>query len=89
MSNGKFTNGKIVLSTNFSVEKNVDKSKLIISMLKERFGLISSIEICKKNFYVIIISKESVKIYQEIVSPYIISSLKYKIGLDTNSNSDL
>jgi hypothetical protein len=87
MSSGYFTNGKIELSTNFCVEKNVDKSKLILSMLKDRFGLVCSLDISKKNFYVVIISKESVKIYQEIVAPYFISNLKYKIGLDTYSNT--
>ena len=87
MSSGYFTNGKIELSTNFSVEKNVDKSKLIISMLKDRFGLVCSLDINKKNFYVIIISKKSVKLFQEIVAPYIISIFKYKIGLDIYSNT--
>lgn len=89
MSNGKFKpkDRKIELSTNFSVEKNVDKSKLIISILRDRFGLVCSIDICKNKNYVVIISKESVKLFQEIVAPYIISSLKYKIGLDIYSNS--
>jgi hypothetical protein len=84
MSNGKFKpkDRKIELSTNFSVEKNVDKSKLIISILRDRFGLVCSIDICKNKNYVVIISKESVKLFQDIVAPYIISSLKYKIGLD-------
>jgi hypothetical protein len=77
MSKGKFNpkNKKIELYTKFSVEKNVDKSKLIISMLKDRFGLVCSIDLCKKKKnYVILISKESVNLFQEIVSPYIISS---------------
>jgi hypothetical protein len=85
MSNSKITNSlgaanprKIELSTNFSVEKNVDKSKLIINMLRDRFGLICSIDICN-NFYMVIISKESVNLFQEIVAPYInTSSKKYK-----------
>lgn len=39
LSHGKITNRKIELSTNFSVEKNVENSNLIISMLRDRFGL--------------------------------------------------
>jgi hypothetical protein len=80
MSNGNFNpkNKKIELYTNFSVEKNVDKSKFIISMLKDRFGLVCSIDICKKKKnYVILISKESVNLFQEIVAPYIISISSY------------
>ena len=83
MSSGNFTNGKIELFTNFCVEKKVEKSKLI-SLLKDRFGLDCSIDIRKQNSYVVIISKESVKSFQDIVSPYIIPTLKYKIGLNTH-----
>ncbi|TQF64817.1 LAGLIDADG homing endonuclease (mitochondrion) [Pyrrhoderma noxium] len=83
MSSGNFTNGKIELFTNFCVEKKVEKSKLI-SLLKDRFGLDCSIVLRKQNSYVVIISKESVKSFQDIVSPYIIPTLKYKIGLNTH-----
>ena len=83
MSIGNFTNGKIELFTNFCVEKKVEKSKLI-SLLKDRFGLDCSIVLRKQNSYVVIISKESVKSFQDIVSPYIIPTLKYKIGLNTH-----
>ena len=85
MSSGSFQNGKIELSTQFRVEKKVDCSKLI-TLLKDRFGLDCSINISKKNFCVVIIYKESVKLFQDIVSPYIISNLKYKIGLNTHLN---
>ena len=85
MSSGNFQNGKIELSTQFRVEKNVDNSKLI-TLLKDRFGLYCSIYISKKNFYVVLISKESVKLFQDIVSPYILCTLKYKIGLNTHLN---
>ena len=68
------TNRKIELSTNFRVEKNVDNSKLNISMLRYRFGLVCSIDICKKKNYVVKYSTESVILFQEIVAPYIISS---------------
>ena len=80
MSNGKYKNGNIELTTNFSVEKNADKSSILITMLKDRFGLVCSIVTDKKNYYVVIISKEYVKAFQDIVSPYIISNLEYKIG---------
>ena len=83
MSSGNFTNGKIELFSNFCVEKKVEKSNLI-SLLKDRFGLDCSIDIRKQNSYVVIISKESVKSFQDIVSPYIIPTLKYKIGLNTH-----
>ena len=80
MSNGKYKNGNIELTTNFSVEKNADKSSILITMLKDRFGLVCSIVTDKKNYYVVIISKEYVKAFQDIVSPYILSNFKYKIG---------
>ena len=48
MSNGKYKNGNIELTTNFSVEKNADKSSILINMLKDRFGLVCSIVTDKK-----------------------------------------
>jgi hypothetical protein len=77
MSTGKFINGKVELSTEFCKEKDIEK---LINALKYSFGLVCSIDKCKKNLYVVIISKEYVKIFQDIVSPYIIPTMKYKIG---------
>ena len=84
MGNGRYTNGNIELSTDFCVEKNADKSSILITMLKDRFRLVCSKRLNKKNYYVIIIPKEHIKAFQEIVSPYIISALRgnleYKKG---------
>jgi hypothetical protein len=84
MSSGKITNGKIELSTNFSVNQDI---KILINTLKNRFGLVCSIDVSTKNLYVIIVSKESVQILQDIVSPYIIPNFRYKIGLNNRSQS--
>lgn len=84
MSSGKITHGTIELSTNFSVNQDI---KILINTLKNRFGLVCSIDVSTKNLYVIIVSKESVQILQNIVSPYIIPNFRYKIGLNNRSHS--
>lgn len=83
MSSGNFINGCIELSVGrLSELKDI---VTLADMFKRCFGLVCSIS-KPKNQYVIVISKEYVKIFQSIVSPYIIPTLKYKIGLKTHSN---
>ena len=83
MSSGKFIslNGKLELSTEFCNEVQII---YLINALNCSFGLVCSIW-KKKSSYAVIISKESVKILQTHVALLIIPSLKYKIGLYTNS----
>lgn len=84
MSTGIFVSGKVKLYTEFCKEKDVEK---LINALKYSFGLVCSIDKSNKNLYVVIISKESVKKFQAIVSPYILPNLRYKVGLGTVSDS--
>lgn len=84
MDNGKYLNGCIFLPIGFS--KEIDRVRLSDALF-QCFGLVCSINELKKDIFVIIINKESVKKFQTIVSPYIIPSLKYKIGLSNQSYS--
>ena len=83
MSAGKFIHGKVKLYTEFCKGKDIEK---LINALNDSFGLVCSMDKCKKNLYIVIIPKEYVKIFQAIVLPYVIPTLKYKIGLGTPSN---
>jgi hypothetical protein len=82
MSCGKHINGRIELSTNFHTEQDMKK---LIKMLNNCFGLICDINERKKDLYVVVISKESVKLLQTIVLPYILPTMKHKIGFYTHS----
>jgi hypothetical protein len=80
MGNGRYINGNIVLFTQFSEEKDI---LILINMLKFCFGLSCSINLHKKS-YVIIISGQSLKLFQSIVLPYITPNMKHIIGLNTD-----
>jgi ubiquinol-cytochrome c reductase cytochrome b subunit len=82
MSDGKFVNGGVQLSTYFHTSQDINK---LITMLRNRFGLICCMYEPKKGLYIIVISKESVKLLQTIVLPYIQPTMKHKIGLHTSS----
>ncbi len=73
MSCGKHINGRIELSTIFRTEQDARK---LIKMLNNCFGLICDINKRKKDLFVVVISKESVKLLQTIVSPFILN-MKY------------
>jgi len=62
-------------------------TEILIVALKDSFGLVCSIYKCNKNYYIVIIYKEYVKILQTIVSPYNIPDLKDKIGLNKMAKS--
>ena len=59
----------------------------MIYALKYSFGLVCSIDKCKKNLYIVTIFKEYVKIFQTIILPHIIPTSRCEVGLDTRSNS--
>jgi hypothetical protein len=84
MFSGKYINEKVELFTNFRTKQDVEK---LISMLNNCFGLICSINEPKIAVYVVVISKESVKLLQTIVLPFIVPSMKHKIGLYIYSTS--
>nr|YP_009558612.1 hypothetical protein [Capillidium heterosporum]AZZ06712.1 hypothetical protein [Capillidium heterosporum] len=82
MSSGKHINGRIELSTNLRRDQDMEK---LIKMLNNRFGLNCDINKQKKDLYVVVISKESVKLLQTIVLPNILPTMKHKIGLYNNT----
>lgn len=77
-SSGKFINGEVELFTKFFKEKDLNK---LIYILENSLGLVCTIYKSNKNYYVVTIPKEYVKILQAIVAPYAIPGLKNKIGL--------
>lgn len=84
MSNATFLNDCIELYIDqFLEEKDIMN---FCNLLNSCFGLDCSIRILAKNRFVIVISKESVKRFQTIISPYFIPTLKYKICLCTPSS---
>jgi len=87
MSNATYLNGCIELYMTKNLEEK-DITKLC-QILNYRFELDTPQGVIKKqvkNRFVIVISKESVKRFQTIVSPYFIPNLNYKIGLCNPSN---
>jgi LAGLIDADG DNA endonuclease family/Cytochrome C oxidase subunit II, transmembrane domain len=76
ISYGKFINGELQLNTSFHTSKDIEK---LISLLKNRYGLISYMYENKKDLYFINISKESINSLLAIVFPFIKSNTRYKI----------
>ena len=87
MSCGKYINGRIELSTNLRTEQDMQR---LIQMLNNCFGLRARARVqardinAEKDFHVIVILEESVKLLQTIVLPFMLPTLKYKLGLYTN-----
>jgi hypothetical protein len=80
MSSGKYIKGIVELTTNLSTKQDIER---LIKILNNCFGLTCEISQCKKGFYVVVISRESVKLLQTIVLPYIHPTMKHKIGVTT------
>jgi len=81
MGSGNYINGKLELFTQFSKEKDILN---LINILQDCFGLSCNMALKNKKSYVVIISGQSLKLFQSIVLPYIIPSTMHKIGLCTN-----
>lgn len=83
MSKSRFINNCIELHLDPLTElKEISK---LNNKLKDCFGLVCNVNKLTENQFVIIITKKSVKNFQDIVSPFIIPNLKYKIGLNTSN----
>ena len=76
MSQGKSIDGRVELSTYFHTEQDMGK---LIYMLNNRFGLICSFYARKQGLYIIVIHKESVRLLQTIVLPFMLPNTKHKI----------
>lgn len=72
---------RLAVFTKFEESKDL---KLLTNLLISRFGIYSTWGVCEgKN--VILINKESVKKLQTLIAPFIIPTLKYKIGLSLSA----
>ena len=74
---GKATHGGLQIST---CAFTVNEVELLVSILKDKYGLKCSIQ--KPNTRpTIYIYKQSIPILQELVLPYMVKSMHYKLGL--------
>ena len=85
-TSGKFINGNIELPTEFTREKDID---ILISAIKDSFGLVCKKYKNKKNYYTVFIPKEYETRLQFIISSYNIPCNRYKLNYNKISINNL
>jgi hypothetical protein len=80
MDSGKYVQGRLELHTPY---RTVRELEMFNTMLTSGFGLNCGI-IEQGKYHKVVIYKKSVKLLHSIVSPYILPTMRNKIGLDSN-----
>lgn len=78
MSQGKFVAGRVELCTYFHTRQDMDK---LVNILNNRYGLMCSFYTREEGLYRIVINTQCVELLQTIVSPFMLPSLKYRVGM--------